>query len=116
LRVLPIDDSSAAQQRMQAVLPGSYVLTVEPAPGLDGIAQSTKLIAFDMVLNSSSQVADDVIYRVTKALHENKADLAATFPPFALFRPEQMSKAVQGVEMHPGAVRFYKDAGIAPKS
>src|SRR5262245_21401760 len=85
LRVLPIDDSDAAQRRMQAVLPGSYVLALEPAPGLDGIAQPTKLVAFDMVLNSSAQVSDDIIYRVTKALYENKADLAATFAPFALF-------------------------------
>src|SRR5262245_34172845 len=76
LRVLPIDDSPAAQQRMQAVLPGSYVITVAPAPGLDGIATPTQLIAFDMVLNSSTHVADDIVYRVTKALYENKADLA----------------------------------------
>ena len=101
---------------MQAVLPGSYVLTVAPAPGIDGIAQPTKLIAFDMVLSSSTHVADDVIYRVVKALHENKADLAGTFAPFALFQPDRMGKPVQGVEMHPGAVRFYKEAGIAPKS
>jgi uncharacterized protein len=116
LRVLPIDDSDAAQQRMQAVLPGSYVLTVAPAPGIDGITQPTKLIAFDMVLNSSTHVSDDIIYRVTKALHENKSDLAATFPPFALFQPERMGKPVQGVEIHSGAAKFYKEAGIAPKS
>jgi TRAP-type uncharacterized transport system substrate-binding protein len=61
-------------------------------------------------------VSDDVIHRVAKALHDNKADLAATFPPFGLFQPDRMSKPLQGVEMHPGAVKFYKEAGIAPKS
>jgi TRAP transporter TAXI family solute receptor len=116
VRALPIDDSAAAQQRMQAVLPGSYVLTVNPSPGIDGVTQPTKLVAFDMVLNSSTAVSDDVIHRVAKALHDNKADLAATFPPFGLFQPDRMSKPLQGVEMHPGAVKFYKEAGIAPKS
>jgi len=116
LRVLPIDDSPAALARMQAILPGSYVLTVNPAPGIDGVAQPTKLTAFDMVLNSSTHVADDVVYRVVKALHANKPDLAATFPPFALFAPDQMGKPVQEVELHPGAAKFYKEAGIAPKS
>jgi TRAP transporter TAXI family solute receptor len=115
LRVLPIDDSADAQQRMQAVLPGAYVLTVTPSPGIDGIAQPTKLIAFDMVLNASTHVSEDVIYRAVKTLHANKADLAATFAPFALFDPDKMSKAVQGVTLHPGAARFYKEAGIAPK-
>ena len=116
VRVLPIDETEAAQQRMQQVLPGSYVLTVNPAPGIDGIAQPTNLIAFDMVLNSSTNVSEDVVYRVAKALHENKAELAATFPPFGLFQPDKMGKTVQGVQMHPGAAKFYKEAGIAPKS
>src|SRR5215468_12733387 len=110
LRVLPIDDSPAALARMQAILPGSYVLTVNPAPGIDGVSQPTKLTAFDMVLNSSTHVAEDVIYRVVKALHANKPDLAATFPPFALFEPDQMGKPVQGVDLHPGAAKFYKEA------
>ena len=116
LRALPIDDSPDALARMQAILPGSYVLTVNPAPGIDGVTQPTKLTAFDMVLNSSAHVTDDVVYRLVKTLHANKADLAATFPPFALFAPDQMGKPVQGVELHPGATKFYKEAGIAPKS
>jgi len=116
LRVLPINDSEDALKRIQAILPGAYVLTVGPAPGIDGIAQPTKLIAFDMVLNSSTHVSDDIVYRVVKVLHDNKADLVATFPPFALFEPDKMSKLVAGAELHPGAVKFYKEAGIAPKS
>jgi len=116
LRVLPINDSEDALKRIQAILPGAYVLTVGPAPGIDGIAQPTKLIAFDMVLNSSTHVSDDIVYRAVKVLHDNKADLVATFPPFALFEPDKMSKLVAGAELHPGAVKFYKEAGIAPKS
>jgi len=116
LRVLPIDDSEESLKRMQAILPGAYVLTVGPAPGIDGITQPTKLIAFDMVLNSSTHVSDDIVYRAVKALHDNKADLVATFPPFALFEPDKMSKPVAGAELHPGAFKFYKEIGIAPKS
>jgi TRAP transporter TAXI family solute receptor len=116
LRVLPIDDSPAAVQRMQSVLPGAYVLDVAPAQGIDGVMQPTKLIAFDMVVNSSTHVSADIVHRVVKALHESKAELAATFAPFALFDPGQMGKTVQGIEMHPGAARFYKEAGIAPRT
>jgi len=116
LRVLSIDDSADALARMQQILPGSYVLTVNPAPGIDGLSQPTKLTAFDMVLNSSTHVKEDIVYRVVKALHDSKAELAATFPPFALFEPDKMGKPVQGVELHPGAAKFYKEAGIAKKS
>ncbi len=109
IRVLPIDDSPEALARMQAILPGSYVLVVNPAPALDGITQPTKLTAFDMVLNSSNRVSDDVVARLARTLYENKADLVATFAPFALFAPERMAKPNQSVEFHPGAVKFYRD-------
>ena len=116
LRVLPIDDSPAALARMQEVLPGSYVMEVKPSPQFDGITQPTKVIAFDMVLSTSASVPDDVVYQVTKAIHENKAALAVTFPPFNLFNPEGMAKVVKDVPFHPGATKYYQEVGLAPKS
>jgi uncharacterized protein len=116
LRVLPADDAPEAIRRVQAVVPGNYPLLVTPGPGLDGVSQPTKILGIDMVISSNDKVADDVVYRVVKALHESKADLAATFPPFALFVPEQMAKPVKDVATHPGAAKFYREIGIAPKS
>jgi hypothetical protein len=116
LRVLPIDDSPAALARMEEVLPGSYVLEVKPSPQYDGITQPTKVIAFDMVLSTNAGVSDDVVYQVTKAIHDNKAALAATFPPFNLFKPDGMAKVVKDVPFHPGALKYYQEVGLAPKS
>jgi TRAP transporter TAXI family solute receptor len=115
IRVLPIDDTPEALARMQKILPGSYVLVVNPSPALDGITQPTKLTAFDMVLNSSHRVSDDIVERVARTIYENKADLAATFPPFGLFAPERMAKLNLDVEPHPGAVKFYREIGIVGK-
>jgi uncharacterized protein len=116
LRVLPIDDSPAALARMEEVLPGSYVMEVKPSPQYDGITQPTKVIAFDMVLSTNASVSDDVVYQVTKAIHDNKAALAATFPPFNLFKPDAMAKIVKDVPFHPGALKYYQEVGLAPKS
>jgi hypothetical protein len=116
LRVLPIDDSPAALARMEEVLPGSYVMEVKPSPQYDGITQPTKVIAFDMVLSTNAGVSDDVVYQVTKAIHDNKAALAATFPPFNLFKPDGMAKVVKDVPFHPGALKYYQEVGLAPKS
>jgi TRAP-type uncharacterized transport system substrate-binding protein len=101
---------------MQAVLPGSYIMQVEPSPAFDGITKPTKVVAFDMVVSTNINVPENVVYEVTKALHQNKAALAATFPPFNLFMPDQMAKPVKDVEFHPGALKYYREAGIAPKS
>jgi TRAP transporter TAXI family solute receptor len=116
LRALPADDSPAALQRSQALVPGNYLLTVNPMPGLDGITQPTKILGIDMVLSTNDKVPEDTVYRVVKALHESKSDLAAVFPPFVLFSPEQMAKPVKDAVMHPGAAKFYREAGIAPRS
>lgn len=113
LRVLPIDDSPEALKRMQAVLPGSYVMEVKPAPQFDGITRPTNVVAFDMVLSTHVDVPENVVYEVTKAIHLNKAALAATFPPFNLFKREAMAKVVQDVPFHPGATRYYREAGLA---
>ena len=112
LRVLEVDTSRAAMRRTEALLPGAYVMRVSPNPALDGITKPTNLIAFDMVLITNAKVPDEVVYRVARALHDNKQDLVATFPPFALFQPQNMGKALKGVPMHPGAVRYYKEIGL----
>ena len=112
LRVLAIDAAPTAVQRLQALLPGAYVMRVEPEIGLDGVSAPTDIVAFDMVLNTAAGVPDDVVYRVTKAIYESPRELTATFAPFRLFTPQHMAKPLPDVPMHPGAVRFYREAGL----
>jgi uncharacterized protein len=112
VRVLEVDTSPEAIKRTQALLPGAYVIQVAPHPSIEGVTKPTHLIAFDMVLITNAKVKDDVVYRAVKALHDNKQDLAATFPPFVLFNPQNMAKPLQGVQFHPGAEKYYREAGI----
>jgi TRAP transporter TAXI family solute receptor len=115
LRVLPIDTSPAAVKRMQEMLPNSYVITVKPAPGLDGIHAPTPLIANDMDIFTNKKLPDDVIYKVVKALHDNKPMLVSIFRPFVAFDPARMATVVKDVPFHPGTLKYYKEIGIAPK-
>lgn len=112
VRVLELDTSPQALRRMQALLPGSYVTEVTPNPALDGIVKPTHLMAFDMIMITNARVPEDVVYRVVKALHGNKADLAAIFRPFALFQPQNMAKPIEGVQFHPGAAKYYREIGL----
>ena len=112
VRVLPVNTSAAAVQRMQGTLPGAYTMVVNPSPAFEGIVRPTPIIAFDMDLNSHAKVPDDVIYKALKAIYENKADLTATFPPFGIFDPKNMAKPLAGIPFHPGAIKFYKEVGL----
>ncbi|MDP6259671.1 MAG: TAXI family TRAP transporter solute-binding subunit, partial [Rhodospirillales bacterium] len=55
-------------------------------------------------------VSNDVVYRVTKAMYENKKALVAATPMWRSFSPKKMSKD-QGLAFHPGAAKFYKEKG-----
>ena len=112
VRVLEVDTAPAAIKRAQALIPGAYVIQVPPHPSIEGVSKPTNLIAFDMVLMTNAKVKDDVVYRTVKALHENKQELVATFPPFALFQPQNMGKPLQDVRFHSGAEKFFKEAGL----
>jgi len=51
-------------------------------------------------------VSDEIVYAVAKALHDGKEDLVATFPPFGLFQPRNMAKVLEGVPLHPAAMKY----------
>ena len=112
VRVLEVDTAPEAMKRSQALIPGAYVLQAAPHPSVEGVSKPTNLIAFDMVLMTNAKVKDDVVYRTVKALHDNKQDLVATFPPFALFNPQNMAKPLQSVPFHPGAEKFFRETGL----
>lgn len=112
IRALPLDTSPAAIKRMEDVMPGSYVVRVNPAPNLDGVVKPTALIAFDMVLYTSAKTPADVTYRVAKALYENKKELAEIFRPFGNFDPKHMAVPVKDVPYAAGALKFYKEIGL----
>jgi TRAP transporter TAXI family solute receptor len=116
LRVLPIEDSEAAIRRMQEILPGSYMNIVNPAPEFDGISAPTKVVTFDMVLSTAAEVPETVVYKAVKALYEGKKELTATFAPFNDYDPSGIAKPVAGVSYHPGAIKFFQEAGVQPKS
>jgi TRAP-type uncharacterized transport system substrate-binding protein len=68
------------------------------------------------VFFANEKMSDDVVYQVTKALHENKKDLTTVFRPFNLLDPGKMAKPVKALQFHPGAVRYYREVGMLPKS
>lgn len=61
---------------------------------------------------SSTDVPDDVVYEVVKAVFENIDQFRSLHPAFANLDPEQMASAGLSAPLHPGAERYYKEAGL----
>ena len=114
LRVLPLDNSPEAIARLQEINPAAYIEVVEPAPGLEGVFEPIKVAHMDTLLYTHDRVSDDVIYKVVKAIYENKPDLVASFAAFKPFEPERIATPLKGIDYHPGAIKFYKEVGLWP--
>jgi len=114
LRALPMDTDPAAVARAMAVLPTSYVTTVKPIPPFPEVKQPMQLLAFDFTMQTNANVPEDVVYKVVKALHDHKKELAATFAGLRRFDPKEMAIDYGGLQYHPGAIKFYKEIGQWP--
>jgi TRAP transporter TAXI family solute receptor len=114
LRALPISDDPAAVKRLRDVVPVAYPTLVQPGKGRVGIDEPTMLYAYDYLVVAGEGATDDAVYKLVKAMHDNKAALAAGFPPLAGFDPGRMAKELRGIEWHPGAIKYYKEIGAWP--
>ena len=60
---------------------------------------------------TSSDVPDDVVYTVVKAVFDNIDQFKKLHPAFANLEPEQMIKDSLSAPIHDGALRYYKERG-----
>lgn len=61
---------------------------------------------------TSEQVSEDVAYEVTKAVFENIDQFRSLHPAFADLDPEQMANDGLSAPLHPGAQRYFEEAGL----
>jgi TRAP transporter TAXI family solute receptor len=114
IRVIPIDNSPEAVERMRKFVPPAYAYEVQPSPANVGVDKPLNVMAYDYLLLTNGSVADDAVYQVVKTMHDSWEELKNAFPGLALFSPDHMSKSFPGVDYHPGAIKFYQEVGQWP--
>ncbi len=112
IRYLPLSDDPQAVARMKRHMSYAYVVEVKPSPAYAGVDVPTKLMAYDYLVAVGAHVKDDTAYKIAKAMYENKAKLVESLGAFRGFNPDLMNRAMPA-SFHPGAVKFYKEKGIA---
>lgn len=115
LRALNVDPSPEAMARFRKHHPVVYPLLVKPSPANYGIIEPTYIAAMDFLLITNNKISDDLIYKITKVIHDGKKDLTASFKPLgANFSPDLMAKNLPAGEYHPGAIKYYTEVGEWP--
>ncbi|MCB8837438.1 TAXI family TRAP transporter solute-binding subunit [Aurantimonas sp. VKM B-3413] len=82
-----------------------------PAGTYDGQAEAVPTLAITNILVTSSDVSDDLAYQMTKQLFEHLPDLVAAHNAANGIDPKTAAKNLP-VPLHPGAERYYKEAGL----
>lgn len=105
-------DSSDLLPALDQRYPNTYTaLTIDPKTyGLGGGAVKTVGVANMLLVND--KMADDLAYRLTKLLFDKKQDLVRVHPEAKNLDPA-LGQKVAPVTLHPGAQRYYKEAGTA---
>ena len=60
---------------------------------------------------ASNGVSDDVVYKVTKSIHQNLDYLGALHSALAGIDSERMINGIP-IPLHPGAEKYYKEIGL----
>lgn len=105
IELLPIEQTDALRLTYpyleDAFIPkGAYDGTL-PLP-----FQDVQTVAVRALIIANQQVNNEVIYAITRVLHERKMEIVAIYPPaFTIERPE--SQRILGWALHPGAEQYY---------
>ena len=114
IRALDVPNTADNLAKVRKHFPPSYLRPETPGARNIGVAEPIHALAYDGVLVASVKTPEDMVYRVVKAMHANKPSLAASFGAMNLFDPARMATALDPIDWHPGAMRFYKELGAWP--
>ncbi len=110
LRLLSVSDAEFAKIRQ--VNPGFVRHVVKAGTYRDqGIDVDVPTFQAPTILIASAKTSPDVIYKVTKAVVEGRADFVHITKAMAGITPKEMGQDY-GMPYHPGAAKYYKEIGV----
>lgn len=113
IRALPIEPTEENLRLARQFWPVAFFTELEPGPNTPGVEETSTFFAYPQVVFTHADVPDEVVHEMAKVLHEGKEAMANTFPAFNNFKPdEHMVGDIAPAQYHPGAIGFYKEAGL----
>ena len=114
VRYLTHTPTPEIEARVRAKYPGAVFIRVEPDPGIVGIPEPLWMMGQHNVVLSATNISDDVVYKFVKTVHQNYRDLVPFAPDFKEWIEEPPANTFATAPFHPGAIRYYKEAGLWP--
>lgn len=112
IRQLPYETETPGAKAMLKMWKGVEYRVLNPGKAFVAIKKPTMLMWFPFLIWTHKGEKDDIVYRVTKALYEHADELKAASPVWATFTAKGMPSEAGDGTFHPGAIKFYKEAGV----
>ncbi|MEJ0010047.1 MAG: TAXI family TRAP transporter solute-binding subunit [Alphaproteobacteria bacterium] len=89
-----------------------YARAVIPGGMYHGNAQETPSFGVRATLVTNADMDDETVYQLTKAVFDNMDTFKTLHFVFATLDPTHMVTAGQTAPLHPGAARYFREAGL----
>lgn len=88
-----------------------YSTATIPASLYEGVEDDTTTFGVRATFVTSSDVPEDTVYQVVKAVFDNFDRFKRLHPAFGNLDPEEMVQAGLSAPLHPGAEKYYQEQG-----
>jgi TRAP transporter TAXI family solute receptor len=112
-RDIKLLDQSSSLAAMQKLNPGYKLITI-PKGSYPKQDKDVHVIGFYTHVVASCKLPADEVYTMTKQIAQNTKTLATVAKDIGALTPAGMAADI-GVPFHPGAAKFYKEAGLTVK-
>jgi TRAP transporter TAXI family solute receptor len=110
LRMLSVSD--AELEALRKINPGFARYVIKAGSYAEqGIAGEVPTFMSPTILIASAKTPEETVYKITKALVEERAEFAAIVKAMTGVSAAEMAQNF-GMPYHPGAARYYKEAGL----
>ena len=110
-------DASASPEQLAAsrkLFPYGYLTPTRPAPIFVGVTEPIGVYTIDYMLFTNAKAKDEAVYKIIDTMAKNKPDLVSVAPHLATFNPAVLYKKFD-MPYHPGAEKYYREAGLLKK-
>ena len=90
-----------------------YSRAIIPGGMYAGNPKDVKTFGVHAILVAPEELDTDVVYQMTKALFDNLDNFKTLHPVFATLDAKQMINGADVVPLHPGALKYFREKGLA---
>jgi uncharacterized protein len=107
VRLIPVDDKTMDTLKKENPGYNRLIIKAGTYPKQD---KDVPVIGYSTHIVAACNLPEDTVYKMTKAMAANVANMAAVVKPIEGLTPKDMALDI-GVPLHKGAAKFYKEAG-----